>query len=183
MNIRKTLILTLFVSSATLVAQTNQSIFPLLPPTESTIPGNGDVNPYGIVIVPKTLQAGGGIQPGDVLVSNFNNNQNLQGTGSTILRIDSGGNRSTFYTSSSTKIGLTAALGVLTNGWVLIGNLPTADGTSATVQAGNLSVLDRFGDFLGTLGTLSVVNGPWGMAVEDPEAGAPEQLTFTYPTC
>lgn len=157
----------LLTLSATVTAQTNQSIFPLLPPSVSTVPGNGDVNPYGVLIVPKSLPAGGGLQPGDILVSNFNNVQNLQGLGTTILRVDAAGHTSTFFTSSSPRTGLTAALGVLSNGAVLIGNLPTLDGTAATVQAGNLSVVDRFGDFAGTIGTVSSVNGPWGMAVYD----------------
>jgi len=148
-------------------AQSTNSIFPLFPATVSTIPSNGDVNPYGVVIVPKTLSAGGGLQPGDVLVSNFNNAQNLQGLGTTILRVTRSGSVSTFFTSSSPQTGLTAALGVLSNGLVLIGNLPTADGTAATVQPGRLAVLDRFGDFEGALGNANTINGPWGMAVDD----------------
>jgi hypothetical protein len=143
-----------------------QGIFPLFPTVVSTVPSNGDVNPYGVAIVPKTLQAGGGIQPGDILVSNFNNVENLQGTGTTIVRVTASGSVSTFYTSQ--QHGLSAALGVLSNGIVLIGNLPTADGTSATVQAGQLSILDRFGDFLGAFGTPgTTVDGPWSMAVDD----------------
>jgi DNA-binding beta-propeller fold protein YncE len=71
---------------------------------------------------------------------------------------------STFYTGSTSRAGLSAAIGVLTNGIVLVGNLLTADGTSATAQPGTMSVLDRFGNFLGTFGS---VNGPWGMAVDD----------------
>jgi hypothetical protein len=146
-------------------AQVTQSIFPLLPPVVSTVPSNGDVNPYGVVFAPKNTPKTGILQPGDILVSNFNNNQNLQGTGTTILRVDKAGNTSTFYTSSAT--GLTAAIGVLSDGIVLIGNLPTADGTSATVQPGRLAVLNNNGAFLGTFGTLATVNGPWGMAVYD----------------
>jgi DNA-binding beta-propeller fold protein YncE len=129
------------------------------------------VNPYGVAFVPKTIPAGSGLQPGDILVSNFNNSQNLQGTGTTILRVNSSGATSTFFTSPAAQGGLTAALGVLSNGMVLIGNLLTADGTSATVQPGRLSVLDRNGTFLGALGTLSVVDGPWGMAVYDTGTG------------
>jgi hypothetical protein len=157
----------LLTLSATLAAQTNQSIFPLLPPSVSTIPSNGDVNPYGVVFAPKILPAGGGLQAGDILVSNFNSSQNLQGTGTTIMRVNSSGATSTFYTASTSFRGLTAALGVLSNGIVLIGNLPTADGTPATVQPGQLSVLNRSGQFLGTFGTQAVVDGPWGMAVVD----------------
>src|SRR5215469_4701825 len=52
----------------------------------STIPGNGDLNPYGIAFVPNDFPAGGTIAPGDVLVSNFNANNNFQGTGTTIIK-------------------------------------------------------------------------------------------------
>jgi len=142
-----------------------QSIFPLFPPAVSTIPSNGDVNPYGVVIVPKTIMPGLGLQSGDILVSNFNNNQNLQGLGTTIIRVTASGSVSTLYTSQ--KAGLTAALGVLSNGWVIVGNLPTADGTSATAGAGAVSVLDSFGNFLGTIGSSASVDGPWGMAMDD----------------
>ena len=50
----------------------------------STVPGNGDVNPYGTVVVPASM---GDLVQGDVLVSNFNNSKNLQGTGTTIVEI------------------------------------------------------------------------------------------------
>jgi hypothetical protein len=169
MNTSKAFVFALFTLPAVMAAQTNQSIFPLQPASVSTVPSNGDVNPYGVAFVPKAIQAGGGLQPGDILVSNFNNSQNLQGTGTTILRVNAAGQTSTFFTS--TARGLTAALGVLTNGCVLIGNLPTADGTAATVQPGRLAVVSRFGDFLGTFGTLATVNGPWGMAVDDLGSG------------
>ncbi len=146
-------------------AQNVHSIFPLLPPSVSTIPSNGDVNPYGVAFVPKNVPAAGGLQPGDILVSNFNNSQNLQGTGTTIVRVDKAGNVSAFFTSSVG--GLSAAIGVLSDGIVLIGNVPTADGTAATVQPGRLAVVDRNGNFLGTFGSLASVDGPWGMAIHD----------------
>jgi hypothetical protein len=171
MNTTKACVCALFTLPAIMAAQTNQSIFPLQPPSVSTIPSNGDVNPYGVAFVPKTISAGGGLQPGDILVSNFNDSQNLQGPGTTILRVDAAGHTSTFFAATPPQTGLTAALGVLSNGWVLIGNLPTADGTAATVRPGSLGVLDRFGDFLGTIGTLATVNGPWGMAVDDLGSG------------
>lgn len=152
--------------SATLAsAQDTHSIFPLLPPSVSTVPLNGDVNPYGVVVVPKTAPTNGVLQPGDILVSNFNNSENLQGTGTTIVRVDKSGNTSTFF--KSTQGGLSAAIGVLSDGIVLIGNLPTIDGTPATAQPGRLAVVDRNGNFLGTFGTTAVVNGPWGMAIDD----------------
>lgn len=155
------------LSAAMVCAQSTHSIFPLLPPSVSTIPSNGDLNPYGVVFVPKVTPADGILQPGDILVSNFNNSNNLQGTGTTIIRVDKNGKTSTFFTSPAPQSGLSAAIGVLSNGLVLVGNLPTADGTAATAQPGRLAVLDRVGNFLGTLGTLSTLNGAWGMAVSD----------------
>ena len=45
-------------------------------PVGSTKPANGDANPYGIAIVPKSI---GSLVKGAVLVSNFNNGQNQAG--------------------------------------------------------------------------------------------------------
>jgi hypothetical protein len=59
----------------------------------STVPGNGDVNPYGVAVVPRTE---GRLRAGDVLVSNFNNAHNQQGTGTTIVEISPGGKRTLF---------------------------------------------------------------------------------------
>ncbi len=147
-------------------AQTSQSIFPLLPPSVSTVPSNGDVNPYGVVFAPKTVKMGA-LQPGNILVSNFNNAENLQGLGTTIVRVDNSGNVTTFFTSTSAESGLSAAIGVLSDGLVLVGNLPTLDGTSATAQPGRLAVLNGYGQFLGTFGSIGSVDGPWGMAIYD----------------
>src|SRR5580658_8013604 len=109
----------------------------------STVPANGDVNPYGIAFVPPGFPAGGLLEPGDILVSNFNNSQNLQGTGTTIVKITPGGSVSVFFRGEM-GLGLTTALGVLQGGFVLVGNVPTTDGTSATVQQGSLLIIDRF---------------------------------------
>ena len=47
---------------------------------------NGDVNPYGVAFVPDRFNAGAGpLKTGDILISNFNNAKNLQGTGTTIV--------------------------------------------------------------------------------------------------
>ena len=49
-----------------------------------TVPGNGDVNPYGVAVVGRSQ---GMLHRGSVLVSNFNNKKNLQGTGTTIVQV------------------------------------------------------------------------------------------------
>ena len=106
----------------------------------STVPANGDVNPYGVAVVPTST---GSLVKGDVLVSNFNNSANQQGTGTTIVQISPGGQQTVFAQIDATKlpgpcpggVGLTTALGILPGGWVVVGSLPTTDGTAATAQA------------------------------------------------
>ncbi len=132
----------------------------------STVPLNGDVNPYGVAFVPKGFREGGPLEPGDILVSNFNNNQNEQGTGTTIVKINPGGRVSVFF-QGAPGLGLTTALGVLRAGFVLVGNVPTTDGTSATVQQGSLLVIDRHGHLVKTLASSSFLDGPWDLTVND----------------
>src|SRR5580658_5783107 len=48
----------------------------------STVPGNGDVNPYGMAVIPRST---GDEFRGNILISNFNNSGNVQGTGTTIV--------------------------------------------------------------------------------------------------
>jgi len=50
----------------------------------STIPANHDLNPYGVA---RVMQSVGNLKAGHILVSNFNNSANLQGTGSTIVDV------------------------------------------------------------------------------------------------
>src|SRR5262245_14298314 len=84
----------------------------------STVPPNGDVHPYGVAFVPQGFQRGTGpLRPGDILVSNFNNSMNLQGTGTTIVRVSPNRAVSTFFAGpphpgGSTGLGLSTALAV-----------------------------------------------------------------------
>jgi len=135
----------------------------------STVPANGDVNPYGVAVVPSSH---GALHQGDVLVSNFNNSSNAQGTGTTIVD-DSGGTVTQFAQISAADVpactggvGLTTALVVLRSGWVIVGSLPTSDGTSATAQAGCLIVLDSSGNVRETFSGHGI-NGPWDMTALD----------------
>ncbi len=61
-------------------------------------------------------------------------------------------------------VGLTTALGVLRSGWVVVGSLPTSDGTAATAKAGCLIVLDSHGRVRETLRG-NGINGPWDMTI------------------
>src|SRR5215831_4113028 len=96
----------------------------------STLPKNRDVNPYGVAVVPTTI---GRLTAGDVLVSNFNNHRNLQGTGTTIVDVSPTGSLSQFAMIDPNKLpgpcpgglGLTTALVALRSGFVVVGSLPT----------------------------------------------------------
>ena len=136
----------------------------------STIPGNGDVNPYGVAVVPRST---GALVEGDILVSNFNNSSNSQGTGSTIVEISPRGTRKVFAQITPADVpqcpggvGLTTALVALRAGWVIVGSLPTADGSAATAQAGCLIVLNRWGKPVETFQG-SGITGPWDMTALD----------------
>lgn len=142
----------------------------------STVPANGDINPYGIVEVKRSV---GHLQQGHILISNFNDTGNQQGTGTTIVDIAPDGSLSTFAQIDATTlpgpcpggVGLTTALTVLRSGWVIVGSLPTSDGTSATAQGGCLLVLDNSGKVVETF-TDASINGPWDMTSFEDEEGA-----------
>jgi hypothetical protein len=133
--------------------------------TASTVPADGDVNPYGVAIVPQGFAHGGTIHAGDVLVSNFNNSGNLQGTGTTIVDIDKKGDQSVFY-QGPMGLGLTTALGVLKRGFVLVGNVPAPDGMNVTAP-GSLIILDKNGNVAMTLSDANLLDGPWDLTVSD----------------
>jgi hypothetical protein len=134
--------------------------------TESTVPSNGDLNPYGVAFVPEGFPSGGRIVAGDVLVSNFNASSNLEGTGTTIVSISPTGKQSLFATSK--LIGLSTALGVLSHGFVLVGNLPVAypDGVS-TPGRGSLQIFDRSGNHVTTLDDEKLLDSPWDLTIND----------------
>jgi hypothetical protein len=143
----------------------------------STIPANGDLNPYGLVFVPDGFASGGTIAPGDVLVSNFNDFNNLQGRGTTIIKltprsavapavpVGQSGNALTFFAGQ--QPGLTLALGVLRRGFIVVGNVPTTDGTSNTVADGTLQVANNSGQLVTTLTDHTFFDSPWGLTVND----------------
>ena len=142
---------------------------------------HGDVNPYGMAFVGKSS---GRLVQGDVLVSNFNNSKNLQGTGSTIVEVSPSGSRTLFAAISAHGlpracpggIGLTTALAVLDPGWVVVGSLPTTNGKSATAKAGCLLVLNGEGKVVETWSGHGL-NGPWDMTAS--QSGSRASLYVT----
>ena len=150
-------------------------------PLASTIPQNGDVNPYGVAVVPRD---NGDLHQGNVLVSNFNNKANVQGTGTTIVQVTPGGQVSQFAKIGNMAgacpggVGLTTALVALRSGWVIVGSLPTKQVSGNTVISGSgcLIVLDDQGKVQETF-TGHGINGPWDMTASS--SGPAAQLFVT----
>jgi len=177
LNVRLTMILLLLIfMTGVAVSLKSPMGNPILPPgppilSVSTVPANGDVNPYGVAFVPAAFPSGGLAHPGDILVSNFNDSANIQGTGSTIVDINQQGQQSLFF-QDPTPVGLTTALGVVSSGFVLVGKVPTTDGTCTTIGPGGLLVIRRNGSLLVNLFSGRFLNSPWDLAVNDQGATA-----------
>ena len=135
----------------------------------STTPANGDINPYAIWPVARTV---GTVTAGDVLVDNFNNASNNQGTGTTIVDMHANGSQGVFASLPGTVpgcpggVGLTTAMVQLKTGWVIVGSLPSTDGKLDTAGAGCLLVLSPSGKLAGTIAG-SYLDGPWDATVQD----------------
>ena len=137
----------------------------------NTVPSNGDQNPYALVVAPVSA---GTVKQGDVLVGNFNNAANLQGTGSTIVNYHPDTKEMSVFATVPRDlkecpggIGLSTAMTMLKSGWVIVGSTPSNDGTTNTKGAGCLIVLDSQGKVASTIASPDI-NDPWGnMAVVD----------------
>ncbi len=130
-------------------------------------PAAGDQNPYGTAVVPRSV---GELVRGDVLVSNFNDAANAQGTGSSIVEISPGGHVKPFAVvpqpTSTPAVGLTTALVALRSGYVIVGSLPAPGGQASAARAGALTVLDARGRVVESF-TGGAINGPWDMTAVD----------------
>jgi len=137
----------------------------------STVPANGDVNPYGVAAVPASA---GQLTAGSILVSNYNDKANVQGTGTTIVQVSPAGRTTLFADVAKLPagmacpggIGLTTALGILPGGWVVVGSLPTTKSGAlpGLDPAGCLIVLNDQGTPVETITSKNIV-GPWDLAV------------------
>ena len=137
----------------------------------STVPAKGDVNPYGLAVVPATA---GRLTAGNILVSNFNDKANVQGTGTTIVQVSPAGQTTLFADVAKLPagmacpggVGLTTALGILPGGWVVVGSLPTTESGAlpGLDPAGCLIVLNNQGTVVQTITNKNIV-GPWDLAV------------------
>ncbi|MDR3673707.1 MAG: hypothetical protein P4L36_22880 [Holophaga sp.] len=131
----------------------------------STVPDNGDLNPYAIVVAPVSA---GRIRAGDVLVDNFNNISNLQGTGGTIVDYNPATRKTTVFARLPQHlpqcpggVGLSTAMAMLKTGWVIVGSAPSTDGTTRTRGEGGLIVLDPEGQ-VAAVWSGADISCPWG---------------------
>lgn len=142
----------------------------------SSVTDNGDLNPYAVVVAPVSA---GKIVKDDVLVDNFNNISNLQGTGTTIIDYRPSTKQTFLFAKLPQKlaecpggVGLTTAMTMLKTGWVIVGSSPSTDGTTATKGDGCLIVLDPDGQKVAVWSGPNI-NDPWGnMAVIDTRSTA-----------
>jgi len=131
----------------------------------STVADNGDLNPYALIVAPVSA---GKIHEGDVLVDNFNKVSNLQGTGTTIMDYNPTTKDITLFAELPQNlpgcpggVGLGTAMTMLKSGWVIVGSTPSTDGTTRTMGAGGLLVLDANGKLVETWANTSICD-PWG---------------------
>jgi hypothetical protein len=158
---------TFAMSATALIAFRHAPVTPILPVavTASTVAANGDRTPYGVAFVPPRFPAGGILDAGDLLISDFANKEGKAGQGVSLVRIRPTGQQSTFF--QGVGVGLTAGLKVLRAGFVLVSSLPTLDGTTATVQQGSLLVIDKNGSQVSSITDPDLLDGPWELAVFD----------------
>ena len=142
----------------------------------STVADNGDLNPYAVIVAPVSA---GKVAAGDVLVDNFNDVSNLQGTGTTIIDYSPATRKTTLFAKLSQHdprcpggVGLSTAMTMLKTGWIIVGSTPSTDGTTATKGPGCLFVLDPNGNVVDAW-TSPDINDPWGnMATIDDGSSA-----------
>ena len=131
----------------------------------TTVTDNGDLNPYAVFVAPVSA---GKVMKDDVLVDNFNNISNLQGTGTTIVGYRPSTQATYLFTRLPQNlpqcpggVGLADAMVMLKTGWVIVGSTPSTDGTTATKGPGCMLVLDPDGKLVAVwAGT--TINDPWG---------------------
>ena len=143
----------------------------------STVPDNGDLNPYAVVVAPVSAgqnpegrRAGRQFQQLVEPAGHRHHDHRLT-TPRQERRRCSPSCRSNLPQCPG-GVGLTTAMTMLKSGWVIVGSTPSTDGTTATKGAGCLLVL-RCQRPARHRWTGPNINGPWGnMAVIDNGATA-----------
>jgi hypothetical protein len=138
----------------------------------STVPKNGDVNPYGVAVAPGHHRPADGRrcageqlqQPPQPARHRQHHRRDLAHYRERDLVRVAGPNK--LPGPCPGGLGLTTALVALSTGFVIVGSLPTKNGRSASMQAGCLIVLDSSGTPVETISG-GPINGPWDMTALD----------------
>jgi hypothetical protein len=130
-------------------------------------PINGDQNPYGLAIAPKTA---GLITAGDLVVCNFNNGNtgptpNTQGLGTTLVGLHPAAGSTPYRVAQSADLQGCSALTLLPD-----------DSIPAAAWAANLNPLVSASGVLGTAFSSDMFVGPWGEAYVPATATQPAAL-------
>jgi len=158
------------------VAKAALAQIPILPLQVSTNPGNGDQNPYGVGIVPPGFP-NYTAQPGDILVSNFNDGANNQGQGTTIINIRP--DRTTALFAGALTPGLTDAFGILRAGYVLVGSITVPKPSNFPgAKSGPLTILNSNGKVVLTIEPFNAITNPKGLIKA---LGASRSMTRALP--
>jgi hypothetical protein len=131
----------------------------------SAVAPNGDDNPYGIAVVPKTI---GALTAGNLLVADFNNAAGTAGAGTSIVQVDPATGQTTLFFAGAPVAGPVGIAINPVNDGVWVGDYGAAsDGTGANdlliSPAGKL--VATYTDAT-TAGQASFV-GVWGQGVSD----------------
>lgn len=132
-----------------------------------TIPGTGDVNPYGVARVKHSV---GNLVEGHLLISNFNKSAASPGKHPVVLDVGPDGSTVVFSRLDPERLpgscleqgGFTSGIVVLRDGWVIVGIMPAAGEFARS--SGCLVVLDSQGTPVDTFSG-SLINGPRDLAV------------------
>jgi hypothetical protein len=172
------LLLALLPGTLLLAQDDDNAFLPQPVRSASTVPANGDLNPYGVAFVPSGFPNGGAATPGNILISNFNNSTNLQGTGTTIVDVtpeppSNGAGSAQVFFQGAPGLGLTTALNILRAGFVLVGNFPNNGNACPNPPGapGSILVIDKTGNQVNTISG-AMINGPWDSALFDQGSSA-----------
>jgi hypothetical protein len=142
------------------------SVLKILQHTEtigSTVdPGNGDLNPYGLVYVKDKPFGQSKLQKGDLVVCNFNNSANVQGKGTTIEYMGS--------TPGQTPTTLIQNAGLLGCSSLVINSFDEVFSTNSGVKTA--TGIQSNGKLAQTLKGSQLVE-PWGSAYVPSQTGYP----------
>ena len=138
-------------------------------------PEKMDQNPYGIVIVPKGAAVTGSLLPGDLLVSNINNSNNVMGLGTTVELIrpsDSHPVPRTFFSGAASPIAMVLNANA-TSLWIANYGLDQNGFTGNVDVVNNKGVLFAHGSV-----TDPRLEGSWGQGFNGQPVGGPVPPVF-----